>query len=1017
MRSIGSRLRRLRQPRRRRDFDPGWMRAYQRTLLAAGGGTLGLFIVLCAVAAVWIDISDFHATMRLRFAAEKSRLLVRMAESTTLLKRLTAVAEGIWDPGAKPSPNLAAEYAARRSIVRQDRLDPTMIVAAHAVRDRAGGNVPLLALSERLLTAGAERKQTPFASANFYMIGLDGRFVGTLLRVAPGEMPPRDRLDDLQGSVARAWPDVVAILRDAAAHPEHTADHVMWLPPRGDPVTSERMVRLASWVFDHHDRPLALIVRAVRPADVMSAVGVNSRDGALAVIDASRDVLLQPPGARNVDIADALQTLGRARPNAMEQYLHDGRFVIHDTIPDTDWELVHTYSMRTVLARNAPRLGVIAAVTLVGLALLVGGLIVINRRILVPSYLRATRLQESERLNRTLIRTAPVGLALIGEADGQVLLRNEVMARDERDAQGETLSSRIWQLFARSRRECAASARSAPVSSEIAFDRQSQPASETHLLVNLVRVKYRGRDALLCTAVDITARKLTEQSLEAARRAADQANKAKSVFLATMSHEIRTPLNAVIGNLELMKRGTLPDVQRKRLEIVDSSSSSLLHILNDVLDLSKVEAGQLRIDAVPFDCVALLNSVADSFRPLAVAKGLRLVRDVAPDWPRYRVGDPIRIRQIVSNLLSNAIKFTETGDVTITARGRQADGRDYLDIHVIDTGIGIPESAQATIFALYQQADDSIHRRYGGTGLGLALCRRLVDAMGGEISVRSEPGAGSEFHVCLPLRVTDVEPVDARADDDASTAIAGGRFVGADGAPLRVLVVEDHPASGLMLADQFRELGVDATIVANGEQALAAFDRNRFDFVLTDLGLPDMDGWMLADAIRERNAHVPIVAMTAHAGPDEQQRCAAAGVRALLAKPVTLTVLAQALSASAHVAPMDEKAGDADEIRALPKTVLAAMREVTHGSLASIDRALTAGDAETVARELHLQSGGFLSVGHRVLAELCSGLEQLVRDEGLDVFAELWLSLRGELMEALEALDAPPVAGKADTSS
>ncbi|WP_321872691.1 ATP-binding protein [Burkholderia ubonensis] len=1000
MRSIGSRLRRLRQPRRRRDFDPGWMRAYQRTLLAAGGGTLGLFIVLCAVAAVWIDISDFHATMRLRFAAEKSRLLVCMAESTTILKRMTAVAEGIWDPGAKPSPTLAAAYAARTGIVRQDRLDPTIIFAAQAVRDRAGGNAPLLALSERLFTAGAERKQTAFAAANFYMIGLDGRFVGTLLRVAPGEMPPRDRLDDLSGSVARAWPDVAAILRDAAAHPEHTADHVMWLPPRGDPVTSERMVRLASWVFDHHDRPLALIVRAVRPADVMSAVGVNSRDGALAVIDASHDVLLQPPGARNADIADTLQTLGRARPNAMEQYLHDGRFVIHDTIPDTDWELVHTYSMRTVLARNAPRLAVIAAVTLVGLALLAGGLIVINRRILVPSYLRATRLQESERLNRTLIRTAPVGLALIGEADGQVLLRNEVMARDERDAQGDALSSRIWQLFARARRECAAPARSAPVSSEIAFDRKSEPGSETHLLVNLVRVKYRGRDALLCTAVDITARKLTEQSLEAARRAADQANKAKSIFLATMSHEIRTPLNAVIGNLELMKRGSLPDVQRKRLEIVDSSSSSLLYILNDVLDLSKVEAGQLRIDAVPFDCAALLRDVTGSFRSLATKKGLRLHGDVARDLAPYRVGDPIRIRQIVWNLIGNAIKFTETGDVTVAARGHVADGREWVEIRVSDTGIGIPEAAQATIFGLYEQADETIHRRYGGTGLGLALCRRLVDAMGGTISVASEPGKGSTFRVDIPLPVSADTPI---GDVDDAEREPGAAFVSGDGgARLRVLAVEDHPASGLLLADQFNEMGVDATIVERGDRALAELARGGFDIVLTDLGLPDMDGWALARAIHERQADLPVIAMTAHASPEDVRRCAEAGIASLLPKPLTLRTLWQALDASTRgpLARVTVHAAD----RGLTKPLLIAMRDTTRASLASIDHALSTEDVDRVVRELHSLSGGFLSVGQRVVAELCSGLQQVVRDEGLPVFAELWPALRSELADAVDGL-------------
>ncbi|WP_423762349.1 ATP-binding protein [Burkholderia sp. NLJ2] len=980
------------------------MRAYQRRLLYGGGTVLGAFILLCAGAVARTEFGDHQAAMRAHFLTTKSHLLVRMSENSVLLRQLVAMSEGLWDAHAQPTRVLSDAFAARDGLLIKARRDVNRTYAVRGLIDTthpASAYGPLLAMGEQLFESGKWINMAQPLTSGLYMISVDGRYVAMAQRVPSGISPP-ERIARLPALLLQTWPDVATIVRDAALHPEHVPDDVVfWLPPDADPITGDRVFRIASWVVGRDARPVTLAIHEMRPERFLGALDTSPLGGALAVVDREGRVLLSA-SARSEDIASVARALARDRATAIAQRFYDGQFVIRDAIPGTDWTLLQVYPMGVVLRDVVPRLLEIGGLALFGFLFLLAGIVLINRRILVPSYLRAARLKESEQLNRTLIRTAPVGLALIGEAGGTVLLQNAAMANyGAGAADGERLPQLIWQTFAQLPDAPAPVRWRSIVDREITF---TGTGADTHLLVNIARVRYRGAEALLATVSDITARKLTEQSLEEARRAADQANKAKSVFLATMSHEIRTPLNAVIGNLELMKRGTLPDVQRRRLEIVDSSSSSLLHILNDVLDLSKVEAGQLRIDAVPFDCVALLNAVAESFRPLATAKGLRLICDVTSDWPRYRVGDPIRIRQVVSNLLSNAIKFTGAGNVTITARGRQAAGREHVDIRVIDTGIGIPETSQATIFSLYQQADDSIHRRYGGTGIGLALCRRLVDAMGGEISVRSEPGKGSEFRVDIALPVTGRVPAENRADDVQRAVSESDGLVNADGAPLRVLAVEDHPASRLLLADQFRELGVDATIVANGEQALAAFDGARFDAVLTDLGLPDIDGWNLAEAIHERNAQMPIVAMTAHAGPDEQQRCADAGIRSLLAKPVTLTSLSQALNVDTHVEPTGEQAGDDAEIAALPTAVLSAMQQVTQASLVSIDRALMGQDVDTVERELHSLSGGFVATGQRVLGELCSGLQQVVRDEGLSVFAELWPALRGELTAALQVL-------------
>lgn len=976
------------------------MRAYQRRLLYGGSVTLGVFMLACAVAVAHGRFGDYQATLRTHFLSIKSQLLVRMSENSALLTQLVATAQGAWSERARPTQGTERAFIAGGGLLMHDAYELNRTFALKAVIDSAhpaSEYGPLLAMTERTFESGRWiKKKAPLTNA-VYMIGADGRFVTLSLDVTSrGALPPAQAAQ-LPAQLPQAWADVGAMVRAAVIDPTHVPEGVIWLPPRADAITGEQRLRIASWAFDGRDRPIVLIVQTMRPERLLSAFDEDSRGGTFAVVDRTGDILMSAPS--RVDVTDLARTLAGDRVDNIEQLFRDGRFVIRDAIPGTDWTLLYVYSIRTMMRDVASGMSEIVGVALFGFALLWFGITLVDRRILTPSYVRALRLRESEQLNRTLIRTAPIGLALIGEADGTVLLRNEAMARYETASTGERLSRRIWQALAQAPDEYALAQRRAVVGHEVALAGVDGAAGETHLLVNVAHVKYRGAQALLATVNDITARKLAEQSLDEARRAADQANRSKSVFLATMSHEIRTPLNALIGNLELMKRGPLVDAQRRRLEIVDSTSLALLHILNDVLDLSKVEAGQLRIDAVPFDCAVLLRDVTAAFQPLATAKGLHLGCDISPDMAPQRIGDPIRIRQIVANLLGNAIKFTDTGSVTLFAAGH-----DVIELRVVDTGIGISPQAIATIFELYEQADDSIHRKYGGTGLGLALCRRLVDAMGGEIAVRSVPGEGSEFRVGIPLLVTADMP---GGDLVAGTALDPHNatpLVGGDATPLRVLAVEDHPASRLLLADQFRELGADATIVESGKQALAALALGSFDVVLTDLGLPDMDGWALATAIRERHAQLPVVAMTAHAGPREEQRCAAASIRALLPKPISLRALERAFCVHVDSGHTGMHARTTRENFWPPRTLIAAMRQVTLASFDSIERALAEQDVDTVVRELHALSGGLLSVGHRLLAELCTGLQQVVHDEGLGAFAELWPELRQELINALDTL-------------
>ncbi|AOI52688.1 hybrid sensor histidine kinase/response regulator [Burkholderia thailandensis] len=1006
----GWRLHRRNRPVGRRQFDPDWMRAYQRRLLYGSGAALGILMLACTAAVVHGDFGDYQASLRTHFLSVKSQLLVRMSENSALLTQQMATVQGAWNPRARATQEFERTFVAGGGLLLHNAYELNRTYALKAVIDAAhpaNEYGPLLAMSERAFESGRWiKKKTPLTNA-VYMIGADGRFVALSLHVISRAALPLAQVAQLPEQLPRAWPDVAAMVRAAAVDPKHVPDGVIWLPPREGVITGEQRMRIASWALDGRGRPIVLMVQTMRPERLLNALDDDSRGGAFAVVDRTGNILLSV--SPRADVTNLARALAGARVDHIEQLFRDGRFVIRDAIPETDWTLLYVYSIRTMMYDVAARMCKILGVALFGFAFLWWGIVLVHRRVLTPSYVRALRLQESEQLNRTLIRTAPIGLALIGEADGTVLLRNKAMARYETGSSGEPLSQRLWQALAHVPDEHAPARRRAIVGHEVALAGVNGAAGETYLLVNVAHVKYRGAQALLATVNDITARKLAEQSLDEARRAADQANRSKSVFLATMSHEIRTPLNALIGNLELMKRGPLADAQRRRLEIVASTSSALLHILNDVLDLSKVEAGQLRIDAVPFDCAVLLRDVTATFQPLATAKGLHLGCDIAPDMAPLRIGDPIRIRQIVANLLGNAIKFTDTGSVTLFAAGD-----DVIELRVVDTGIGISPQAVATIFELYKQADDSIHRKYGGTGLGLALCRRLVNAMGGEIAARSVPGEGSEFRVGIPLPVTADLPVGdlvtATVDDPHNTT----PLVGGDAMPLRVLAIEDHPASRLLLADQFRELGVDATIVESGEQALGALVLGSFDMVLTDLDLPDMDGWALAAAIRERDAQLPIVAMTAHAGPREEQRCADAGIRTLLPKPVSLHALERAFRAHVHIGNTGLQARTMSVNPRLPRSLIAAMRQVTLVSFDSIERALAVQDAGTVVRELHALSGGFLSVGHHVLAELCTGLQQVVYDEGLGVFLELWPALRQELSSAL---DTPSTGERIDMSA
>jgi signal transduction histidine kinase/CheY-like chemotaxis protein/HPt (histidine-containing phosphotransfer) domain-containing protein len=561
--------------------------------------------------------------------------------------------------------------------------------------------------------------------------------------------------------------------------------------------------------------------------------------------------------------------------------------------------------------------------------------------------------------------------------------------------------------------------------------------AEIRSVSELERVAGAFNEMAQAVEADIAGRQRAERVAVEARQAAEQASVAKSSFLAAMSHEIRTPMIGVTGMLEVLAQTPLTAQQRHMVSTAQGSAAALLQIIGDVLDFSKIEAGKLEITPSTFALRPVVEAATSSFFHTASAKGLLISWSADERLAPAYVGDPLRIRQILNNFLSNSVKFTDVGGIEVTIRVLDRSiGADTVELAVTDTGPGVTPEQQERLFQEFNQAGTSTAERSGGTGLGLVICRRLANLMGGDVTMASTVGKGTTMRLVLPMPVGDPADLDQEAAPRSVQAASRPKPSRDEAERERslVLLAEDHPVNRTVLCHQLDIIGFHVDTAPDGQEGLEMFRSGRYGLVLTDINMPRLTGYELATAIRRHEeeagwGRTPILALTANVMQGEPEKCLAAGMDDFVAKPTTIPFLASKLrqwlpqlSWPAEPAPVSLEGGGAsagggagaasidssvlDELTGgdaeLVTAVLQDFVETSRIDLRTLDEALSAGDLAEVRREAHRMKGAALLVGAKRMADLAQQIETRAADGSAD--GDPLVALAGQLSEALEAV-------------
>jgi signal transduction histidine kinase/CheY-like chemotaxis protein/CHASE3 domain sensor protein/HPt (histidine-containing phosphotransfer) domain-containing protein len=517
----------------------------------------------------------------------------------------------------------------------------------------------------------------------------------------------------------------------------------------------------------------------------------------------------------------------------------------------------------------------------------------------------------------------------------------------------------------------------------------------------------------------IQALRETEGELIRAKDRAEAATLAKSQLLANVSHEVRTPINGILGMAGLLLDTELDRDQKDYARTIRQSGDALLAIVNDILDLSKVEAGKLELEQIDFDIVSTLQDLMKPFYLAAKEKGIDLGFETASSLPNYVRGDPGRLRQIVSNLLTNAMKFTKVGEVKVVVKSLPTENLGTaMRFEISDSGIGMSSETMKALFQPFVQADVSTTRKYGGTGLGLSICKRLVEAMGGEIGVESRPGQGSTFWFTVKLRASETGKAADRDEEDRASADIFPKGI-------RVLIAEDNAINQKVAMKQLEKMGIRADAVGNGVEALVALRSIPYDLVLMDCQMPEMDGYTAAGKMKAdpELCGIPVVAMTASAVPGERERCLEAGMDDYVTKPIRVRELEKTLKK--WLVDREAIAETAVDVPVLDPAVIADLRMLDSGQgpslieelgalflamvpekLRAMQAALDRGDSEALRRVAHQMTSSSGNLGAKELSRLCAALEDLSGDAGEKEALEFVREIEAEAARVCAALDA-----------
>jgi PAS domain S-box-containing protein len=539
------------------------------------------------------------------------------------------------------------------------------------------------------------------------------------------------------------------------------------------------------------------------------------------------------------------------------------------------------------------------------------------------------------------------------------------------------------------------------------------PNRRLTLSVSTTPIMGRG---VMVVVEDITELEENKLALAQARDAAEQANQSKSAFLANMSHEIRTPMNAILGFTEVLRRNIERDEMKrqKHLNTIHSSGTHLLNLINDILDLSKIEANRLEVEQIPCAVHRVIADVVTVMRVRAEEKGISLDYQFDSAIPESINSDPARIRQILTNLIGNAVKFTERGGVRVITGTKEFEGRSQLVMQVVDTGIGMSQSATAKIFDPFSQADASVTRRFGGTGLGLSISKRFAEALGGGISVFSEEGKGSVFTVTIDTHTEDGVKLIVPDKLDLETDYEEEEHLAIHLPNLRVLLVDDGQENRDLMSVILQEAGTCFATAENGLEAIELASAQEWDVILMDMQMPVMDGYTATRKLREQGYDKPIIALTAHAMQHAEQECLDAGCSGFLTKPVDFDRLISTLAKIAGQPVLIDKGfvansrplaawndTDAEPIHSTLPIHKERFREIVAQFVSKLDerfdaieRLVEQGDSQQLAELGHSLKGASGNCGFAQLAEAAARLEACGRAGDLETIPEILAELR-----------------------